>query len=131
MRRVPHALAVFLALLALASCHTYPPVQNAETCKSCNGDWARHGLAETESCNCRTTDGGKVCLDGNDCQGLCIAAPDPEREIIVPGSPPSGYFRGRCSDHATVYGCNRIIDHGTRARGPVLLTEPPQTICVD
>jgi hypothetical protein len=37
---------------------TPPKTQN--DCKACNGDWGIHGLSPTPSCNCRTTDGGKL-----------------------------------------------------------------------
>ena len=105
--------------------------QTADECKACRGDWGRHGLAEQESCNCRTNDGGKRCTDGGDCQGMCVASEEPEREQVEPGPPARGFFVGRCSELMTAFGCNRIIDRGARARGPVPLADPPQMICVD
>src|SRR4051812_46994621 len=58
-----------------------PVPRTAEECKACRGEWGRHGLAEAESCNCHTNDGGKRCRDGTECQGMCIAAnEEPERE---------------------------------------------------
>src|SRR5688572_24532340 len=41
-----------------------PPPQTERDCKACNGDWRVHGLSQTPSCNCRTTDGDKRCKDG-------------------------------------------------------------------
>ncbi len=107
------------------------PPQTADGCRACNGVWGIHGLAQTESCVCRTTDGGKRCRDGADCQGMCIAAEQPEREIVQTGPPPRGFFVGRCSDLVTVFGCNRIIERGAAASGPVPLGEPPGALCVD
>ena len=109
-----------------------PPPQTAAECSVCRGEWGRHGISQTESCNCRTNDGGKRCTDGDDCQGVCVAATDnPEQDVREPGPPARGFFVGRCSELKTVFGCIRIIDHGVRARGPVSLAEPPATMCVD
>src|SRR5207342_1925941 len=105
------------------------PPPTPEACRACRGDWGVHGLADKETCNCRTTDGGKRCRDGGECQGMCIAAETPEREVTALGPPPRGFFAGRCSELVTVFGCNRIIDRGALARGPVPLAEPPMMIC--
>jgi hypothetical protein len=107
-----------------------PPPTNQRDCKACNGDWRVHGLAQKPSCNCRTSDGGKRCRDGVECEGLCTAADDPERHVTDPGPPARGFFVGRCSTHRTIFGCYRPIDDGAGAR-PVDLTEPPQMICAD
>jgi hypothetical protein len=107
-----------------------PPPQAEKDCKACNGDWGNHGLARTPSCNCRTRDGGKRCRDGTECQGLCIGADDPERQVVEKGPPARGFFVGRCSKFETVYGCYRPIDDGASAR-PVDLAEPPRMICAD
>jgi hypothetical protein len=107
-----------------------PPPQNQRDCKACNGDWGTHGISSTPSCNCRTKDGGKRCKDGNECEGLCTAADDPEREVTDRGPPARGFFVGRCSKLASVFGCYRPIDDGA-SRTPVDLSEPPQMICAD
>jgi len=141
------ALLVAVACVAAVGCrsHATPPPaptnapaaaraqspRTADECQACRGDWGRHGLAQQESCNCRTSDAGRRCRDGADCQGMCIAAEEPEREEVDHGPPARGFFIGRCSELMTVYGCNRIIDRGTRAKGPVILAEPPQMLCVD
>jgi hypothetical protein len=106
------------------------PPRTEKDCKACNGEWGIHGLAQTPSCNCRTTDGGKRCKDGNECQGLCVGADSIEREVVDKGPPARGFFVGRCSKLVTVFGCYRPIEDGASAR-PVDLTEAPQTICVD
>jgi hypothetical protein len=63
---------------------------------------------------------------------VCIASKDaPQSEVLTRGPPARGFFVGRCSEFATVFGCNRILERGTKARGPVPLDQPPQTICVD
>ena len=106
--------------------------RNADECRACRGDWGVHGLSGVPSCNCHTTDGGKRCTDGADCQGMCVIAPgDPEREVVDPGPPSRGFFVGHCSDLMTVWGCNRLITRGTRAAGPAPLAEEPMMMCVD
>ena len=63
---------------------------------------------------------------------MCIARADnPETEVLQAGPPARGFFVGRCSELVTVFGCNRIIERGASAHGPVLLAEPPQKLCVD
>jgi hypothetical protein len=108
------------------------PPATAEGCRACRGLWAVHGLDVKASCNCRTTDGGKKCRDGVDCQGMCVVDADkPEVDVAQAGPPARGLFVGRCSEYVTVIGCHRFLERGARSRGPVPLVEPPQTICVD
>jgi hypothetical protein len=107
-----------------------PPPQAEKDCRACNGEWGIHGLAQTPSCNCRMKDAGKRCRDGTECQGLCIGADTPERQVVDKGPPARGFFVGRCSKFETVYGCYRPIEDGASAR-PVDLTEPPNMICAD
>src|SRR5450759_4309113 len=35
-----------------------PSPSTLEECRACNGEWGRHGLAQKESCLCRTKDAG-------------------------------------------------------------------------
>lgn len=108
-----------------------PAPATAEACKACHGLWAKHGIAQSESCNCRTTDAGKRCKDGAECQGVCVAADEPEREVVDPGPPPRGYFVGKCSETVAVFGCFKPIDKGAAAQGPLPLVEPPPSLCAD
>jgi hypothetical protein len=119
------------AAVAAAAAPGGPP-RTPEECRACRGDWGVHGLAPTPSCNCRTTDAGKRCTDGADCQGMCLAAAGAAgREIVEAGPPARGFFVGKCSEMVTVFGCNQLIERGARARGPVSLDEPQQMLCVD
>lgn len=102
-----------------------------EECRACRGDWGRHGLSEQEGCNCRTNDAGKRCSDGADCEGVCLVAEKRPEFEPVKGVPGRGYFVGRCSEFVTAWSCNRIIDRGARARGPVALGEAPLMMCRD
>jgi hypothetical protein len=101
-----------------------------EACTACNGEWGRHGIAETDSCNCRTTDKGKVCRDGRECGGECIV--DPALfEVIEPGPPVRGRFRGRCSEFVTVFGCNALLGDGARDAPLVPKDQAPEELCAD
>jgi hypothetical protein len=104
--------------------------QNEQDCKACGGVWAPHGISTKPSCNCATSDGGKRCKDGAECEGVCVAAGEPEREVVDPGPPPRGFFVGRCSKTVAIFGCYRPIERGASATHADLTT-PPQTICAD
>src|SRR5215471_11228059 len=108
------------------------PPRTPEECHACRGDWGVHGLAPTAACNCRTSDAGKRCTDGADCQGMCVAAGgDAGREVTDKGPPARGFFVGGCSEFVTVFGCNQLIERGARAHGPVSFDEPRPMLCVD
>jgi hypothetical protein len=100
-------------------------------CDACGGRWAVHGIAETESCICKTKDGGKACRDGAECEGNCLLAEDAKMEVVEKGPPPKGFFVGRCSDYDTTFGCFRMIATGTRAKGPAIAEDAAQHLCVD
>ncbi len=105
------------------------PSTEAECRAACDGIWAKHGLARQDSCNCRTTDGGQRCRDAAQCQGQCVAADEPEREVTAAGPPQLGYFVGHCSATKKVFGCGRFIGRGDGA--PHDLSELPPKICFD
>jgi hypothetical protein len=100
-------------------------------CDACKGQWAKHGISETETCICKTKDGGKSCKDGSECDGVCVLGDDAKFEVTAPGSPPRGGFTGKCSEYDTVFGCFRSIPSGTRSKGPVTEDEGSHRICVD
>jgi hypothetical protein len=132
-------LVLGIALICTAvGCRAAPapppatPPATPEGCRACRGLWGVHGLDVKASCNCRTTDGGKKCRDGVDCQGMCIVDADkPEVDVVQAGPPARGFFVGRCSEHVTVFGCHHLIERGASARGPLPLGESPPKICVD
>lgn len=111
------------------------PPKTREACAACRGEWGVHGLAKIESCICRTTDAGKRCRDGNECEGKCLVNDQsPEFEVTVAGTganPPRGFFVGRCSELVTVFGCNRYLEAGTLTRPPVPRDDLPVMLCVD
>lgn len=103
----------------------------AEECKRCNGDWGQHGIVQQESCLCRTSDQGKECRDGDECQGQCLLSDPAQEEVVDQGPPRRGYFVGRCSEFVQTFGCYALVLRGARRQGPVPLDEPPAQICAD
>jgi len=109
-----------------------PAPQTEAECKSaCNGTWGRHGLSPKDSCNCRTSDGGKRCRDGNECEGQCVADETPELDVKEKGPPALGYVVGRCSDSKQVFGCRRFIRDGAASGPPRDLSKLPPKLCID
>jgi hypothetical protein len=107
-----------------------PEPATADGCRACGGDWSIHGLIQRPSCLCPTSDGGKRCRDGDECQGPCLAD-EGEREVTQPGPPARGYFVGKCARVRTSFGCHRSIAAGAIKAGPISLDEPPAQICAD
>ena len=88
-------------------------------------------MSPKESCNCRTSDGGKRCRDGNECEGQCVAEENPEFEVTEKGPPALGYVMGRCSDTKLVFGCRRFIRDGASSEPPRDLSKLPPKLCMD
>jgi hypothetical protein len=101
-----------------------------EACAACQGKWGRHGLADAESCLCRTKDGGRPCLDGAECQGQCVAR-DGDFVVVQKGPPPRGHYKGKCSEFDTTFGCHRFVPAGARKRGPLPAEEAADQLCYD
>lgn len=65
-------------------------------CEACHGHWGSHGILNREGCICGTSDGGKPCSDGRDCEGMCLADDD-------------GAW---CATRVTTFGCRRHLPDG-------------------
>jgi hypothetical protein len=101
-----------------------------EACDACQGRWGIHGLAEVEICICKTRDSGRSCRDGADCEGQCLA--ESGGFVVVDKGPPAkGYFRGRCSEFETTFGCNSMIPEGASKKGPQIAEDAAEQICID
>jgi hypothetical protein len=142
-----HVLAIaLLATLALGCRKATPPParpdaeakalapgdrpQTAEACKACQGRWGIHGLAQIETCICKTRDSGRSCRDGADCEGQCLAETG-GFVVIDKGPPARGYYRGRCSEFETTFGCAPMIPDGASKKGPQLAEDAAERICID
>lgn len=83
-------------------------------CEECRGKWGKHGLAQVEGCICRTSDFGKPCADGDDCEGVCLQK--------------GAEFK--CSEFATVFGCYSFLPRGWSKRADKD-KQPIPRICLD
>jgi hypothetical protein len=102
-----------------------------EACDACKGIWAIHGIEPAETCICKTSDVGKDCLDGRDCQGECLIEGTPEFHVMEQGDPPLGYYRGQCAPYDTTFGCFLHIPDGVVNGLPLAPEDASQFICVD
>jgi hypothetical protein len=90
-----------------------------------------HGLAQEETCICKTTDDGNECIDGADCQGDCVVDGTAEFQAMDANDPTLGYFKGHCAPYDTTFGCFTRIPDGTHNRLPLAREEASELICVD
>jgi hypothetical protein len=107
-----------------------PRPATKEACAACQGKWGRHGLAEAESCLCRTKDGGRPCLDGAECEGQCVAR-DADFVVVQKGPPARGHYQGKCSEFDTTFGCHRFVPRGARKKGPLPAEDAADQLCYD
>ncbi len=92
-----------------------------EACQNCQGVWGTWGVNKLEGCNCKTTDAGKMCIDGDECQGYCLF-----RRYNG-----EGREEGMCSDTQRLVGCYPIIFKGAKDRPPILPPPRKRETCVD
>ena len=108
-----------------------PRPQTKEECDACGGLWEVHGIAPAESCICRTSDGGKRCLDGRECEGQCLVDESVGFEVMNESDPPRGFFTGTCSTYDTTFGCHFIIPSGVEELLPLPADEAAKHLCID
>jgi hypothetical protein len=130
----PHPASVGATTAApVAAAKPAAPAERPETkaaCDAAGGVWDRRGLENREGCLLRTKDSGRPCRDGTECEGDCLADEN-GFEVVDKGPPPKGFWRGRCSEHDTTFGCYRAIPDGARKRGPLPEDDAADAICVD
>ena len=95
--------------------------QAKEACEKCSGVWGRYGVNHNQGCNCKTTDAGKECHDGDECQGLCLFRryDNEARE------------EGVCSETQRMSGCHAVVMKGQSQLKPRI--PPPKKLptCLD
>jgi hypothetical protein len=126
----PQSSASTAVLQQLPSNKATPPTTK-EACDACNGLWDFHGIGDTETCICPTSDAGKSCTDGQQCEGACIVTDDDFEVIESGGDVPKGYYVGHCADYDTTFGCYRDVPPGTLEHGPHAKDEGIEDVCVD
>ncbi|HMJ53770.1 MAG TPA: hypothetical protein VK540_16910 [Polyangiaceae bacterium] len=108
-----------------------PRPSTKEACDLCEGIWAVHGIAESETCICKANDEGHDCLDGNDCLGECLLDGDPEFHVMEAGDPPLGYYLGHCAGYDTTFGCFQRIADNIQGQLPLTSEQAGEFVCVD
>ena len=94
------------------ACGERPAIPKSEAaCRQVGGRWGRAGIFPTPICVVPTGDAGRVCGDGGECEGVCLADPtSAERARIAAGTPIA--LTGRCSERRPVFGCMYRVEAG-------------------
>lgn len=71
-------------------------------CVERGGEWKAHCGLIGDCCNYKTSDFGKACTDGDQCEGDCISNFDDTNATA-----------GTCSEWKTTFGCFNIIEDGS------------------
>jgi len=97
------------------------------SCKACQGDWGPHGILQLEGCVCRARDRGRVCYDGDACEGYCLF------DHIEKLGHGLGRNAGKCSEFIGGFGCISYLQHGESKLPPRPLAElgPTASLCAD
>ena len=92
-----------------------------DACTKCEGTWGRYGVNKYQGCNCKMPDAGKLCHDGDECQGYCLFRrydSDAREE-------------GECSETQRLQGCLGIILKGQSKVEPRRPPPRKQSTCFD
>ena len=116
-------LAVIIAgALTASACVTYNGGDDAEPrselaqCAAKGGTVERRGILNLEMCVLPYSDAGKVCTDGSQCEGFCLASSNTET-----GETGTADAEGMCQADDQLFGCVARIEDG--------IVQP--TLCID
>jgi hypothetical protein len=79
-----------------------------EACAQAGGEVRQEGMLGLPRCVIPYEDAGKVCSDGSDCEGRCLASDDVSDYEAEPGE-----IQGRCEADDSPFGCYAEIHDGT------------------
>ena len=100
-------IAILIAF-ALAACSSTPqeysslPLDKAQAC-ALKGGRLEHVMGPVKTCIYPTTDAGKLCTDGKQCEGSCDAPHDVKAGTVVSGT---------CSAEGGHMGCMNVVREG-------------------
>lgn len=96
----------------LKSCGSQLDIPRTQlACESAGGKWGPAGLFPKPICRMPTRDGGRVCGDVGECEGLCLAALTPaQRDLLRKRQ--KLQLLGTCTPHMPVFGCMAIVKQG-------------------
>ena len=85
-----------------------------EACEAIGGQWGLHGEFVKEFCVRPAADEGKLCQDGAECEGQCIAELTPEEKRLLSDGSAEHHLEksGRCSPWEAMYGCYPFVEKG-------------------
>jgi len=80
-------------------------------CETAGGRWGPAGLFPKSICTIPTHDGGRVCADVGECEGLCLAALTPaQRDLLRKHEKLE--IPGKCTPSSPVFGCMALVKEG-------------------
>lgn len=80
----------------IAESHFGPKLTTEQECQTANGSWGIVGESTAPRCIVPTSDGGALCTDHAQCQGLCIAGSDIELGQPARGTCATTYYEMEC-----------------------------------
>src|SRR5450759_300724 len=80
-------------------------------CENAGGKWGRAGLFPKPICRMPTRDGGRVCADVGECEGLCLAALTPAQRDLLRKYEKLELL-GKCTPVSPVFGCMALVKAG-------------------
>jgi hypothetical protein len=81
-------------------------------CEQAGGHWGPAGLFSRPMCKMPTQDGGRLCGDTAECEGLCLAAPTPAQRERISRQRQKLPILGKCTPYVPVFGCMYIVQKG-------------------
>lgn len=80
----------------IADSHFGPRITTEGDCHSVNGSWVVVGESTAPRCIVPTSDGGALCTDHAQCQGLCLAGAEIELGHPTTGQCATTYYEMEC-----------------------------------
>jgi len=98
--------------MPLKSCGSHLDLPNTQlACENAGGTWGRAGLFPRPICKMPTRDGGRVCADIGECEGVCLAALTPEQRDLLRKRVRLEIL-GKCTPSTPVFGCMALVKAG-------------------
>jgi hypothetical protein len=80
-------------------------------CEESGGRWGPAGIFPRPICKMPTHDGGRVCADTGECEGLCLTALTPTQRDLL-RTKQTLKMVGKCAPVSPLFGCLAIVKEG-------------------